>query len=271
MPVNTCIFRFFVAGTFFLAFLVFLAAPAAVLAGDKEKEQERKPHIVFLISKDPLNYKADVTIPPFADSLQRTGLYKTTVLLGRGPHAAFELDGLEALQSADLLVVFCRRIALPHQQMRMIRSYMEAGKPVIGIRTANHGFSVRGENAKPGYEGWWGFVPDILGCENQGYEDEALGTVVKRNNEQQQHPILSGIPASIGKWEGQVYKVAPLIDPEAVVLRTGSTEEVTEPAAWARRNHYGGKVFYTSLGYPTNFGQPVFRQLLVNAIQWAVR
>ena len=31
-----------------------------------------------------------------------------------------------------------------------------------------------------------------------------------------------------------------------------------------------GKVFYTGLGHPDDFQEPAFRQLLVNAIQWAV-
>ncbi|MBX3176982.1 MAG: hypothetical protein KF886_06470 [Candidatus Hydrogenedentes bacterium] len=31
-----------------------------------------------------------------------------------------------------------------------------------------------------------------------------------------------------------------------------------------------GKVFYTRLGYPDDFQEPAFRQLLVNAIDWAL-
>lgn len=253
---------------FLVCLLAVLVTACGSAGGGNPTETSGKPHVVFLISEDTLNYEAHLTIPPFADSLQRTGGYETTVLLGKGPHAAFEFDGLDALRSADLLVVFCRRVGLPYEQMQLIRDYMQAGKPVIGIRTANHGFSVRGENTQKGYEGWWGFVPDILGAENRGYEPEELGTLVNVNSQQQQHPILAGIPDAAWQLNGAVYKVAPLIDPEAAVLLTGSTPNTSEPVAWVRQNHYGGKVFYTSLGYPTDFGHEPFRQLLVNAIRW---
>lgn len=229
----------------------------------------KKPHLVFLISEDPLNYEAHITIPPFADSLQKTGRFTTTVLKGSGPHENFRFDNLEALRKADVLVIFCRRLALPYDQMEKIKAFIRSGKPVVGIRTANHGFSVREKLAVPGHEAWWGFVPDILGHENKGYEPEPLGTLVEVKPENASHPILKGISANPWKSKGSTYKVSPLIDPKAVVLLTGSTPNVKEPAAWTRRNDYGGKVFYTSLGYPRDFAESQFRQLLVNALTWA--
>jgi rhodanese-related sulfurtransferase len=39
--------------------------------------------------------------------------------------------------------------------------------------------------------------------------------------------------------------------------------------AWTHR-YKGGRVFYTSLGHPKDFANPAFRQLLVNAIFWAL-
>lgn len=228
-----------------------------------------KPNVVFLISEDPLNYEAHITIPPFADSLQKAGLFNTTVLKGSGKHESFRFQSLDALDKADVLVVFCRRVALPHAQMEKIRSFIKSGKPVVGIRTANHGFSVREKLAVEGHEGWWGFVPDILGHENKGYEPEPLGTLVEVKPENAGHPILKGIAQKPWKSSGSTYKVSPLIDPKAVVLLTGSTPNVKEPAAWTRKNDYGGKVFYTSLGYPKDFSESQFRQLVVNALTWA--
>jgi len=251
-----------------------MASSCAPKEGDdasKAEQGDDKKHLVFLISQDPLNYEAAITIPPFADSLEREGLFRTTVLLGKGKHESFQFDNLEVLEDADVLVVFCRRVGLPHEQMDQIKAFIKSGKPVVGIRTANHGFSVRGTMAVDGHEGWWGFVPDVLGHENKGYEPEELGTYVEVNPENADHPILKGISPEPWKSRGSVYKVSPLIDPEAVVLVTGSTPNVKEPAAWTRINDYGGKVFYTSLGYPVDFSEPQFRQLLVNALQWAAQ
>lgn len=230
----------------------------------------RIPHIVFLISDDPLNYNAQVTIPSFADSLQKSGLFKTTVLKGQGKHESYRFDGLEVIGKADVLVVFFRRSALSHRQMDLVKSYIRSGKSVVGIRSADHGFSMRGELAAEGYEGWWGFVPDILGHEYKGHDSDDLGTVITFNSPNAGHPILLGIPAT-KEWKsrGGTYRVSPLIDPKSVVLLEGSNPTLKEPVAWTRLNDYGGKVFYTSLGYPTDFAEPRFRLLLANALKWA--
>ncbi len=228
------------------------------------------PHVVFLISDDPINYSAEITIPPFADSLQKSGLFKTTVLKGHGKHESYRFEGLEVIEKADVLVIFFRRTALSHQQMDQIKSYIRSGKSVVGIRSADHGFSVRGKLAVEGHEGWWGFVPDILGHEYKGHDLDELGTVITLNTPNGGHPILQGI--SITKeWKSQggTYRVSPLIDPESVVLLEGSNPNLKEPVAWTRINDYGGKVFYTSLGHPTDFTEQRFRLLFVNALKWA--
>ncbi len=228
------------------------------------------PHIVFLISGDPLNYNAEITIPPFADSLQKSGLFKTTVLKGHGKHESYRFEGLEVIEKADVLVIFFRRVALSHQQMDQIKSYIQSGRSVVGIRSADHGFSVRGKLAAEGYEGWWGFVPDILGHEYKGHDSDDLGTVITLSPSNTGHPVLREISVT-KKWKSQggTYRVNPLIDPKSVVLLEGSNSNTKEPAAWIRINDYGGKVFYTSLGYPTDFAEPRFRLLLTNAFKWA--
>ncbi len=244
---------------------------ALVSCQSNKKEEDKKPNIVFLISEDPLNYKATQTIPPFAEQLQKEGNYNTKVLVGEGDKLeAHHFPGLEALEDADLLVVFCRRLALKPEQMAAIKGYLKKGKPLIGLRTANHGFSVR-DTVAEGYEDWWGFVPEILGAENRGYEPEELGTDVKVITEQSAHPILKGIdPTAPWRSNGQVYKVAPLVDTTATVLLTGSTVNVTEPFAWTRKTADGSSVFYTALGYPDDFKNPQFLQLINNAIAWAL-
>jgi hypothetical protein len=45
---------------------------------------------------------------------------------------------LDALKNADLLLLFARRMKLPEDQMKLIRAHWEAGRPIVGIRTASH-------------------------------------------------------------------------------------------------------------------------------------
>lgn len=236
------------------------------LGGEAGGELPKKPHIVFLISLDVDNYEADRTIPEFASLLKDQ--YQTTVILGTGNRTAYHFPGLKALNDADLLVVFCRRLALKPSQLKLIRRYLAKGKPVIGIRTANHAFSVR-EEVEEGYEAWWEFVPEVLGCENRGYGEVALGTGVSRNAENASHPILAGVPT---QWHsiGNVYKVAPLIDKQAQVLLTAESDGQQEPIAWVRSTQEKGRVFYTSLGHPSDFEFDGFRRLLRNAIEWTL-
>jgi len=229
----------------------------------------KKPHVVFLISEDPDNYEAHRTVPAFADELRESEKFTVTVLLGEGPRTAFRFPGLEVLREADLLVVFCRRVGLQPEQFAIIREYLAAGKPVVGIRTANHAFSVR-EELQPGHTMWWEFVPEILGCENKGYGPVEAGTNVSMRADKVKHPILKGLKEREWHSEGNLYLVSPLLDDHATVLLTGTADGRSEPIAWTRRTAHNGKVFYTSLGYPADFEIPFFKKLIINAMQWAI-
>ena len=231
--------------------------------------QNEKFHIVFLISEDPDNYEATKTIPVFAEWLRRERGFKTTVLLGEGDRASFRFPGLEVLAQADLLVVFCRRVALSHEQIGMIKNYLKRGKALVGIRTANHAFSAKGEIMN-GFEAWPEFVPDILGCENRGYGSAELGTEVAVVPAAKDHPILKGFEPTQWHSPGSLYLIAPLVDKEAIVLITGKVQDKVEPIAWTRYTTDKSRVFYTSLGFPSNFDVPQFHNLLVNGIYWAL-
>jgi type 1 glutamine amidotransferase len=227
-----------------------------------------KGQLVFLVSHDPSNYEAHKTIPPFAEMLQKQYGFKSKVIQGQGDPGAFHFPDLEEVRQADLLVIFFRRRALSSAQLGLIRSHLKAGKPLVGIRTANHAFSVHGD-VKPGYEKWWEFVPEVLGCKNRGYGPPDPGTNVAIVPEAAGHPILKDIKLRQWHSDSNLYLVKPLVDPQANVLLTGSVEDKTEPIAWTRMCG-SSRVFYTSLGYPTDFEQPQFRHLLINAIHWAL-
>ena len=249
------------AVTVMLALLGSMFSPGAVVAAEG-------PNLVFLVSEDPSNYEATKTIPPFAKMLEEDYGCRCTVIQGEGDPGAFSFPGLEkALKKADLLVVFFRRRALSSEQLGAIRDYLAAGKPLVGIRTANHAFSVHGDVVE-GYEKWWEFVPEVLGCKNQGYGSAKLGTDVAVVEEAKDHPILNGVEPDKWHSDGSLYLVKP-IDEKATTLLTGTVEGETEPIAWTWKSK-NSRVFYTSLGYPDDFKQPAFRALLINGIFWAM-
>ncbi len=241
---------------------VILWTPLAAAAEDGS-------HIVILTAVDPQNYQAYETMPEFAHMLREEHGYRVTVIFGEGEPDAFHFPGLEALDDADLLVMFFRRRALSPEQFAIIRGYFEAGEPLVALRTTNHAFSLR-EDPAEGYEDWWGFVPEILGCEAQGWGVVELGTAVTVAPGAEDHPLLDGVEPLDWQSDGVLYRVDPLVDDDADVLLMGAMEDVVESVAWTRVTAHGGGVFYTSLGYPTDFDQPQFVRLLLNGVQWAL-
>lgn len=239
-----------------------------VFPGELAHKAKKEKRILFLISEDPNNYEATWTIPAFAGRLEKESKYRTDVLLGEGDRNTYHFPEMQKIKDADLLVLFLRRVALSKEQMGMIRKHLEAGKPIIGIRTANHAFSIMNEPIPETHEDWWEFVPEILGHENQGYGPEKEKTVVKK---EKKHKLLRNIPEDRA-WvsDGNIYLVSPLQDKKANVLLMGVSAQHQEPIAWIRKAGKS-KIFYTSLGYPTDFSHPNFLQLLVNGIIWTLQ
>jgi hypothetical protein len=111
-------------------------------------------HIV-LISGDE-EYRSEESFPQLAKILADRHGFTCTVLFEVDPKTGQidpnqhnNIPGLEALDSADLMIILTRFRALPDEQMKHINDYLMAGKPVIGLRTATHAFSgLKGDYAK---------------------------------------------------------------------------------------------------------------------------
>ncbi len=104
-------------------------------------------HIV-LVSGDE-EYRSEEALPQLAKILSKHHGFKCTVLFAQNPDTPGIVDanyvknipGLEALASADMMVLFTRFRALPDAQMQYFENYLKAGKPLIGIRTSTHAFN----------------------------------------------------------------------------------------------------------------------------------
>ena len=130
-------------------------------------------HIV-LVSGDE-EYRSEEALPQLAKILSVHHGFRSTVLFAVNPSTG-EIDprkqdnipGLEALRSADLMVIFTRFRKLPDEQMQLIADYTDSGKPIIGIRTSTHAFDTPA-GTKYARFGWqskeWdgGFGRQVLG------------------------------------------------------------------------------------------------------------
>jgi len=229
---------------------------------DTRTSPGKPPHLVFAIHED--EYQAAKTLPRFAQRLTDAYGCRCSVLLGRDDSG---IAGLEVLKTADVLVLYVRRRALPGDQMALLRQYLNAGKPLVALRTSSHAFAVRG-TAPAGMEQWVTFDPDVLGGNYHGHAANALGTDVAVAPGAAGHPILARVQPTTWHSSASLYLVSP-IDSKATVLLLGSAQGKTEPVAWTR-SYRKARVFYTSLGHPDDFDQPPFCTLLVNAIYWAM-
>jgi type 1 glutamine amidotransferase len=225
-------------------------------------EEDKRPHVVFLVSDD--HYGADKTLPAFAQMLRETYGCHCTILHGQG---SSDIPATGELKSADCLVLFIRRLALPKKQLGRVRAYLDAGKPLVALRTASHAFDVRGK-AEEGQAEWPEFDPQVLGGNYQGHGPNDAGTDVAIVADQADHPLLQGVTPANWHSTGSLYYTAP-VAANATVLMTGSTGDRTEPLTWIR-TYNGGRVFYTGLGHPDDFREAPFRKLLLNAIYWAM-
>jgi type 1 glutamine amidotransferase/nicotinamidase-related amidase len=237
-------------------------------------QADRRPSLVFLIGED--EYRTAETLPEFARrELEPRGFRVEIIQDSPGDQGNFA-GLIPALSKADGVLVSVRRRALPKAQLDAIRAHLEAGKPLVGIRTASHAFAPRDTDreervVKGGRAEWPRFDPEVLGGNYQGHHGNGPRATLKPATGAENHAILSGVDLAGFSTPGSLYRVSPL-EATATPLVIGSIPgQPEEPVAWIRT--YGPKqarVFYTSLGHPEDFDQPAFSRLLVNGIAWAL-
>jgi type 1 glutamine amidotransferase len=251
-------------------------------------------HIV-LVSGDE-EYRSEEALPQLGKILAKHHGFKCTVLFAIDPKSG-EIDpnksnipGLEALKSADLMIIATRFRNLPEEQMEHIVNYIEAGKPIIGMRTATHAFNgMKGKFAKynnnsgeKGYEG--GFGRQVLGekwiSHHGSHGKESTRGIL--NTQQASHPILRGLKDGEIWGPTDVYGASPLA-PSTVLVHgqvltgmkfddepvKGKKNEPMMPVAWTRE-HNGARIFTTTMGASQDLEAAGTRRMLVNAAYWCV-
>jgi type 1 glutamine amidotransferase len=272
--------------------------PWVVLNG---REGPGKGKHVVLISGDE-EYRSEETLPQFAKILATHHGFKCTVLFAIDPKDGTvnpdqrnNIPGLEALRTADLMVIFTRFRELPDDQMKHIVDYVESGRPIIGLRTATHAFALKPDATYARYS-WdskeWdgGFGRQVLGetwISHHGDhgKQSTRGMIASENKE---HPILRGIKDGDIWGPTDVYGVRlplpegsqPLVLGQVLTGMKPSDEPVSGPKnnpmmpiAWIktyRGKEQTGRVFTTTMGASQDFESEGLRRLLVNACYWAV-
>ena len=179
--------------------MLFLALQTAGAA-----ESARQQAIVLISGE--YEYDSARTLPAFKQYLA-TNYAFDCIYLERTKGE--EIPGLDALEKADLAIIFVRRMTLPEEQLGKIRKFIESGKPLIGLRTASHAF-----------ENWKEWDRDVLGGNYHNHYGNNLAAAIKARPEMADHPILKGVDREFAAG-GSLYLNAPL-PPSSTVLLMGS-------------------------------------------------
>jgi type 1 glutamine amidotransferase len=212
------------------------------------------PKIVVITAEQ--EYNAKETLPAFFKTHVPAELASNTKFINSD--STTDIPGLDALDDADLLVLFVRRRTLPDEQMAKIRGYLDRGKPLVALRTASHAF-----------ETWKEFDHEVLGGNYQGHHAKDLAITVRRAEDAGDgNPLLKDVKTPFVS-KASLYKNTPLAKTAKPLLSGKIEGRPEEPVAWTN-TYKGGRVFYTSLGHQEDFNLPAFRALLLKGITWAL-
>jgi len=252
---------------------------------------------VVLISGDE-EYRSEQVLPELAQILAQRHGFDCTMLYAIDPKDGTinpdyvgNIPGLEALDTADLMILFTRFRDLPDAQMKHIVDYVEKGKPIVAIRTATHAFDLKTSatyrrftwNSKE-WDG--GLGRQVLGetwvAHHGKHKVQSTRGIVVAGKAG--HPILRGI-ASGDIWvPTDVYEVRLPLPGDAQPLLLGQVLEGMKasdapvagkpndpmmPVAWTK-SYKGGRIFTTTMGSAQDLLNEGFRRLLVNATYWAL-
>ena len=254
------------------------------LSADRLILEGRGKHIVFVSGDE--EYRSEEALPALARILNHHHGFKCTVLYAIDPKDGTispdvndNIPGLEALASADLMVLATRFRNLPDEQMRHIVDYVNRSGPIVALRTATHAFALRqggfqdySWNAKDG-----GFGKRILGETWIRHHGRHAVESTRGMIPSPKHPILKGVKDIWGPSD--VYETHPSAD--AMILVNGQVlkgmnpedppleGKSTMPVAWTRTR---GKqrIFTTTRGGATDLPNDGFRRMLINACFWAL-
>ena len=286
--------------------LAAMLAPAAARAADpwltiKGGDGPGKGKHVVLVSGDE-EYRSEEALPQLAKILAKRHGFDCTVLFAVdndgiiNPVRTDHIAGLEALKTADLMVILTRFRDLPDDEMKQIVDYVDSGRPIVALRTATHAF-----NIKPGktYFLWswtskdWdgGFGRQVLGetwINHHGHHGQQSTRGILAPGEAS-HPILRGIKDGDIWGPTDVYEVRlPLPgDSKPLVLGqvlqgmkptdapvVGKQNDPMMPVAWVKSytgaSGKSARIFTTTMGASVDLLSEGTRRLLVNACYWAI-
>lgn len=251
-------------------------------------ESEETPQHIVLVSGDE-EYRTEETMPMLGKILSQKHGFKCTVLFALAEDGSGYIDpnnqqgivGLESLQDADLMIIGTRFRKPDAEGAKHIADFLNAGKPVIGIRTSTHAFRGDGDFGGLSYNDFGMKVLGETWVSHHG-KHKKEGARGIATDEGKEHPILSGVGDIF--CPSDVYGVIHLTDADQILLRAAVTESLDpespaidgpkndpmQPFGWLHEyttpdGSGKGKSFCTTGGASVDMLDEDLRRLIVNA------
>lgn len=251
------------------------------------KEGPGKGKKIVLVSGDE-EYRSEEGLPMLGKILSQRHGFDCTVVFSWSadgtyidPNNQAGLAGLAALDEADLMIIATRFRQPNDEEAAHVTTFLNAGKPVIGLRTATHAFN---GNGSFGDIKFGEFGRKVLGEQwvnhHGGHKREGARGVIEEANAN--HAILNGVKDVFGPSD--VYGVIHLTDADTILLRGAVTETLDpaskpvegkkndpmQPLAWLHEydspdGKAKGKSFCTTMGASVDLVSEDLRRLVVNA------
>jgi hypothetical protein len=256
-------------------------------------------HIVIIAAEQ--EYRAEQAMPMLARTLAKHHGFHCTVLFLMNEDGLVDptqpspykeegrnniVPGLEHLAKADAVVLFSRFLQLSDEDIQHLYDYFDSGKPLVVLRTGNHGL-------------WRDNKPYMVGDKNVslremlggafmghygGWKREAtLGIKVEDNAD---HPILIGVDRVWGTTNA--YKCHPdgVVPEDCTALLMGQPMQSHDPAAppnekkapvpiawtkkWTGNQGKASPIFHFTMGSAQDFANEGVRRVTINGLYWGL-
>jgi len=255
-------------------------------------------HVVLLAAEQ--EYRAEQALPMLARTLATHHGFDCTVLFLTNADGLVDVTepspvkqegkynrvpGMEHLAKADAFIWMSRFLKLTDEDADHLYNYFDSGKPIIALRTANHG--LRG--TKPYIvDGKKVSLREMLGGafmkHHGGWKREATSGIVVQENAD--HPILTGVDDVWGTTDVYRCHKEDHVPADCTALLLGqpmkslqrdappNTDKVPLPIAWTKTwtgNHgKASPILHFTMGSAKDFENQGVRRVTINGVYWGL-
>ena len=256
-------------------------------------------HVVLLAAEQ--EYRAEQALPMLARTLSKHHGFDCTVIFLMNEDGLVDptlpapfkeegrnnnVPGMEHLAKADAFIWMSRFLQLSDEDIQHLYDYFDSGKPIIALRTANHGL-------------WRDNKPYMVNDKKISQREMLGGAFMKHHGgwkreatsatpvkEHKGHPILIGVKEAWGTTD--VYRChkedtvpadcTPLLmgQPMKTLERDAppNTDKIPLPVAWTKtwtgNNGKASPILHFTMGSAKDFENEGVRRFTINGVYWGL-